>query len=174
MTQSFRLQSAGTAALATLLACALFCLVLTGYLLSIRAVQPQVLWLAALTTLAIAGLFAWFAIAQRGSSVAITDDQLRIGIPLYGRVIKLDRIIAGSIQDVSMATDAGYRLSWRSNGLAVPGYQLGWFRAQGAGKVLAAITGHEVLAFRTKDDYAVLLSVADRAGLRQALHAAAR
>lgn len=177
MTQSFRLRPAGLAALATLFAVGGFCLLLGIVLWTSRSVHPPIMSLAALSTVATAALFIWFAVAQRHSSVAIEDNQLRIGIPLYGRTIPLDRVVPGSVRNLSLRGDDSYRLTWRTNGLGVPGYQLGWFRDQGAGnggadKVLAAITGDDVLAFRTKDDYAVILSVTDGAGLERAMRAA--
>ena len=102
--------------------------------------------LAALTTWATAGLFLWFLVAQRRSVVVVGDGQLKITIPLYGRTIALDRVMPGSVRAVSLPGDETYRLTWRTNGLGLPGYQLGWFRARGAGKVLAAVTSGEVIA----------------------------
>ena len=123
-----------------------FCVALGGYVWSFRAIQPEVMMLAALTTWATAGLFLWFLVAQRRSVVVVGDGQLKITIPLYGRTIALDRVMPGSVRAVSLPGDETYRLTWRTNGLGLPGYQLGWFRAKGAGKVLAAVTSGEVIA----------------------------
>ncbi len=65
------------------------------------------------------------------------------------------------------------RLTWRTNGLGVPGYQLGWFQSVGAGKILAALTAKNAVTFQTKSGFAVLLSVIDNAGLERALLGAA-
>ena len=172
MIRSFPIQAAGKAALITLLAVAGLCLALAVYFWSIRLTHPLVMSIGALTTLALAGLFCWFAVARRGATVVIEGDQMCIAIPLYGRTIKLDQVVRGSVRAVLLGSDTDYRLTWRTNGLDVPGYQLGWFRGQGIGRVLASVTGKEVLAFRTKDDYPVLLSMADRAGLERAMRAA--
>jgi hypothetical protein len=172
MNQTFRVQPAGTTALLAMVTIGVFFSGL-GYLVwTLRASQPLVMNLAVVTTLALAGLFLWFAVAQSASVVAIEGQQLRISVPIYGRVIPLERVLADSVRDVSLPRDETYRLTRRTNGLGVPGYQLGWFRAQGEERVLAAVTGSEALAFRTKDDYAVLLSLADRAGFMRAVQTA--
>jgi len=59
----------------------------------------------------------------------------------------------------------GYQLKWRTIGLSVPGYQLGWFRTAGEGRVLAAISGHDLVAFKTLDDFGIVVSAQDCDGL---------
>jgi len=81
--------------------------------------------LAALTTLAIAGLFLWFYFAQRSSSIEVSNSEISIHIPIYGRTINANEIVPGSIQTISLTQDTPFRLTWRTNGLGVPGYQLG-------------------------------------------------
>lgn len=169
MTRTFPIQGIRPGTMAILLVVVAYCGGLGTYLWSIREIQPVAMGLAAVTTWATAGLFLWFAVAQRRSVVAVGDGQVKISIPLYGRTIALNRVVPDSVRVVSLPGDAAYKLTWRTNGLGLPGYQLGWFRAKGAGKVLAAVTSGEVVAFQTVDDYAVLLSVADRAGLERAL-----
>ena len=53
--------------------------------------------------------------------------------------------------------------------LSVPGYDLGWFRTANSGKALVAATGDDIVAFKTKDDYAVLVSLADKDGFMRAI-----
>jgi hypothetical protein len=45
----------------------------------------------------------------------------------------------------------------------VPGYQhqLGWFKTEAEERVLAAITGDDLIAFKTLDDYSILVSPQD-------------
>jgi len=62
-----------------------------------------------------------------------------------------------------------YRLTLRTNGLSVPGYQVGWFRTQGAGRVLAAISGNDLVVWQTRDDYGVVVSAQDGDRLIEAL-----
>ena len=128
---------------------------------------------AALLPMAIAGLFLWFLLAQRHSRIEVSDNAINIRIPLYGRTITADQIVPGSVHVVSMTRGTPYRLTWRTNGLGVPGYQLGWFRSAGAGKILPALTTKSAVAFRTTSGFAVLLSMIDATGLERALHDAA-
>jgi hypothetical protein len=169
MTSAFAIRTIGGPARVTLILIILFDLLLGGLVWSLRGVHPVAMGFAAATCLGIAVLFLWFLIAQGRSRVEVSGDGVAIRIPMYGRVIGMDRIVPGSVRSVSVKDDAAYRLTWRTNGLGVPGYQLGWFTTAGVGKALAAISAPEVLGFQTRDGYAVLLSVADRDGLERAL-----
>lgn len=173
MTQVFPIQSIGRAARVSLLSVAAFTAILAVIVWSARAVHPVVMTGAALLALATAVLFLWFMLAQRGSRIEVSDSAIDIRIPLYGRSIGRDQIVPGSVRTVSVAQDTPYRLTWRTNALGVPGYQLGWFRSAGAGKILAALTTKNAIAFQTKAGFAVLLSVRDPVGLERVLGGAA-
>jgi hypothetical protein len=56
----------------------------------------------------------------------------------------------------------------------VPGYQLGWFRTEGEGRVLAAISGGDFVVCQTRDDFGILVSAQDCDGLIAALRKALR
>jgi hypothetical protein len=120
----------------------------------------------------LAALFAWFAFAQRRSTITITDYHIILQAPIYGRTMERDHLIANSLRKLTMKEPERYRLALRTNGVSVPGYQLGWFRTKGAGRVLAAISGNDLVVWQTSDDYGVIVSPEDRDGLIAALSAA--
>lgn len=169
MTRTFRIEPADTAAVATLYALAALCaaLAITCWvmlpmptLLSILIVAP---------VLGVGLLMAWFAIVQRRSSVTIKDRQVVLTVPLYARVIPLEEFVAGSVAKIDPSSDPDVRLTWRTKGLSVPGYNLGWFRTRGAGTVLAAVTSGPVVKWSMRGDYSVLLSINDADGFLAAL-----
>lgn len=161
MAQNFPIAPAKPAATLSLLAIAAGCGLAAMAAVTILQSQPIVASLAATTCLGLALLFAWFALAQRWSSISIDDRLIELRVPLYGRSVPLDDIVAGSQAKVTLPSDSKFKLAWRTNGLSVPGYNLGWFRTQGAGTALAALTGAEAVTWSTRSGYAVLLSVAD-------------
>lgn len=120
----------------------------------------------------LAALFAWFALAQRRSTIVVTDRHVTLNVPIYGRTMELDRLMPDSLHKVTMTNPEQYRLTLRTNGLGMPGYQLGWFRTKGAGRVLAAISGNDLVVWQTRDDYGVIVSPEDGDGLIAALRAA--
>jgi hypothetical protein len=92
-----------------------------------------------------------------------------LNVPIYGRTIARDRLILDSLGKATMKTPGPYRLRLRTNGLSVPGYQLGWFRTHGAGRILAAISNNELVVWQTHDNYGIVVSVKDSDGLIAAL-----
>lgn len=145
----------------------IYLLLQAALVFSFAGLQPVAMTIAGLSTLAIAGLMLWFRTAS--ATVRVQDGALTLTAPFYGRAIPLANILPGTAQVVTPATDPTYRMTLRTNGLAVPGYRLGWFRAAGAGRTLVAQSADSALAFRTTDGYAVLLSVADQPGLARAI-----
>jgi len=166
-TQIFALQPMPRRARIWLNGITLYLLLQAALVFWLAGLQPIAMTIAGLSTLAIAGLMLWFRMAS--ATVLVKDGALTLIAPLYGRAIPLAHILSGTARIVAPATDPTYRMTLRTNGLAVPGYRLGWFRAAGAGRTLVAQSADSALAFQTTDDYAVLLSVADRPGLARAI-----
>ena len=161
MTQTFKIAPASRAATATLVGISTGCFLLAGAVAVGLSALPVVAGAAATLCAALGALFAWFAVAQGRSTVTVGNRRIELHVPLYGRSLPVDEIVADSFAKADLAKDEKFRLTWRTNGLGVPGYQLGWFRTQGAGKVLAAITTSSLVTWTNKDGSAVLISVAD-------------
>lgn len=161
MTQTFKIEPAKPAAVLTLSAIATGCCLMALATVILVPSHPLLAWLAAAPSVAVGLLMAWLALAQRRSTVAITDRQLDLRLPLYGRKILIDEIVAGSQAKVSLSSNHNLHLAGRTNGVSVPGYNLGWFRTRDGGSVLAAVTGPTAVTWSTRGGFAVLLSVAD-------------
>jgi hypothetical protein len=155
-----------------LLIAAATCLIPAVVLWFVPAATGPMPMVVSVMAVGLAALFVWFATRQQRSCAVVTSDRLTLDIPVYGRSITLDRLIPDSLAKMTMKDPKGYRLRWRTNGLSVPGYQLGWFRTEGKGRVLAAISGADFVACQTRDDFGILVSARDCDGLIAALRKA--
>ena len=73
---------------------------------------------------------------------------------------------------VNLAAEPALQLRRRTNGLALPGVRLGWFRLASDERALVFIArGETVLYVPTSDGFPVLLETPDAAGLLAALRA---
>jgi hypothetical protein len=161
----FPLRAISKAAVAVLLLAAASCLSPALILWFAPGIPVTLLLVVSVIALSLAALFLWFATSQQRSCIVVTTDSVALEIPVYGRSIALDRVIPQSPIRLTAKDPKGYRLRWRTNGLSVPGYQLGWFRTEGEGRVLAAITGDDLVAFKTIDGFSIIVSPQDSEGL---------
>ena len=68
-----------------------------------------------------------------------------------------------------------YQPRWRTFGTGLPGYRAGWFRLRNREKALLYVTdGSRVVYIPTRDNYSVLLSVAEPERFLQALSGISR
>ena len=153
----FPLEPASSSTVSILIGIALFCAVLSIFIGVTGGFRFGSIF-GFVVLLAVSGLFFWFAIAQRSSSVVLSDRDLTLRIPLYGRRIPLEKIKSDQIRILNNHASSPYQLGWRLNGLGVPGYRLGWFSSHGKGRILASVTTPRVLAIPTRDQYTLLLS----------------
>ncbi|MFM2422714.1 MAG: hypothetical protein RL291_1244 [Pseudomonadota bacterium] len=161
MTQSFAIKPARPMAIVLLAAIAASCWLLAYVIATALPPLSIVTWSAVITCIGLGVLFAWFAVAQRWSTLTIEDRQLFVRLPLFKRSFPIGDIVEGSPSKVDLQRDSEFRLAWRTFGLSVPGYHLGWFRTTGERVVLAAVTGNDAVSWVTKDGNAVLLSLTD-------------
>ncbi len=71
--------------------------------------------------------------------------------------------------------DTGLSLSWRTNGIGMPGHSAGWFKTKNGEKVSAFVTDRRrVVYVPTRQNYSVLLSTESPEALVHALQAITR
>jgi hypothetical protein len=121
--------------------------------------------------LCIAGAFSWTWFKGAQASVSVSFSGLHIDLPFYGRVVPLSHIVVSNARIVDLQSDTSLRPSKRTNGIGLPGYQVGWFRLMSGEKALLALsTRDRVLYVPTTQGYAVLLTAQDPDELLNALH----
>ena len=121
--------------------------------------------------LLILGLFlGWLELSSGHPSVVLTDEDLRLNVPLYRRTIPNAEIAVNQARIVDLNNEPPLNPRFRTNGIGLPGYRVGWFRLRNGDRALAAITRpKQVLYVPTTRDYSLLLSVAEPEELLQAL-----
>ncbi|WP_407075185.1 MULTISPECIES: PH domain-containing protein [Lysobacteraceae] len=89
--------------------------------------------------------------------IKVYDDRLVVGSGLYRRSIPVSDII-GTSQDQS-----GTSLAWRQNGIALPGFGLGWFSSRGGHRRLFVARGltRNAILIRTSGKFDVLVGVVE-------------
>jgi hypothetical protein len=157
--QLFPLHSVSKTAVAVLFSAAATLLIPVVVLWVTPGVPGALRALVSIAALGFAALFVRFATTR--SYLAVRPDRIILRIPVYGRSISFDRVILQSLTRLTIKESQGYRLKWRTNGLSVPGYQLGWFRTTSEGRVLAAISADDLVAFKTLDDFSIIVSAED-------------
>ena len=123
-----------------------------------------------LLLLALIVLVAAFYASSKRAGFAINNDELEIRATLYSRKVPLAEIRREGIEPVDLEEDAGLKVKWRTNGIALPGYSEGWFRLKNGKKALLFVTDKKKLVLvPTVHDYIIIVSPADPAEFIRAL-----
>lgn len=133
--------------------------------------------LAAIFGLVMLGLTAvmvGMAFSTKRGAVEVGPSDLTLRAWPYGRTIALADLDLEAARPVDLTAERELRARWRTNGAALPGLQLGWFRLRDKSRALLLVTDRRrVLHVPTRKGYVVQVSVADPPALLAALRAAA-
>ena len=120
--------------------------------------------------LSIAGAFSWAYLKGSQASISVSFNGVEIKLPFYGRIIPLSQVMASEARIVDLKEEHALTPSVRTNGIGLPGYRVGWFRLRSRQKALLALSSRgQVVLVPTTEDYVLLVSTNDAAGLLQAL-----
>ena len=126
----------------------------------------------ALLLLGLLLLFGYIFYSTRNVTFEVSAEGLRIRGDLYGRLVPRGVLLLDQARVLNLSEQRDYSLSWRTNGIGLPGYSSGWFRLKNGEKALAFVTKKEsVLYLPTREGYAVLLSTPEPQTLLAALQA---
>jgi hypothetical protein len=126
----------------------------------------------ALLLLGLLLLFGYIYYSTRNVTFEVSAEGLRIRGDLYGRLVPRSTLLLDQARILNLGEQPEYTLSWRTNGIGLPGYSSGWFRLKNGDKALAFVTTREsVLYLPTRDGFAVLLSTPEPQSLLAALQA---
>jgi len=124
----------------------------------------------AIAMIGLAAVFLVVLVKLRKVRFEVTDHTLAIIAPIYGRTIDKSKLRLEESRVVKLANEPALKLRRRTNGLALPGVRLGWFRLASDERALVFIArGEVVLYVPTSEGFPVLLETADAAGLLEAL-----
>ena len=132
---------------------------------SVRAAK----WIS-LTALVLAGSFSGLVYFSEKPSVEVDDGFLTIKSLFYGKRIAVGDIRVNDIRPLDLNNDAGYAVKWRTNGIGLPGYHVGWMKLDNGNKALVYLTDNTNVVLIPTNDYDILISASDSAGMTEALH----
>ena len=120
--------------------------------------------------LALLILFASIGLLMRRGSVEVSSEGIRLEVPFYGRLVPMASLDLDGARPVDLTSEQDLRLKWRTNGIGLPRYNVGWFSLRNGAKALAAVTDpHKVLYVPTREGFSILVSVDEPARVREAL-----
>ena len=119
-----------------------------------------ILLVVCLPMLLVLAFFAYIVYSAKKISVNLSPQALQIKGAIYGRTINRENLLVENAKTVNMKTERDYKVSWRTNGIGLPGYSVGWFKLKNKDKALLFVTDRtRVVYIPTNQGYAVLLSV---------------
>ena len=128
-------------------------------------------WLTALMLVPVViGLALAVLFWPRALSVEVTHEAVTIRGSLYGRTVPRSQLRLSEARIVDLAAEPALRPRIRTNGTGLPNYKVGWFRLSDRERALCFLTTTDsVLYLPTTENYALLISTADPAGLLRSL-----
>lgn len=142
---------------------------------ALRAVhEPAALSWALVSTGVVLLLFLIVVIQLVTLKVRFQDDGLEVGSGVYRVVVPYEKIVVHGVRGASRANEIP-QLKWRTNGIGLPGFALGWFRST-KGRVFAVVAdsrsavyipttmGYDVM-LTPKHEESFLVEVRRRSGL---------
>lgn len=122
-------------------------------------------WLAAVVGVVLAlvlGLMIWFAVAAKHVDFTVKPGWLSIRGGPYGRTIALSDLDLERARAVDLHDEPDLRVRWKTNGAALPGLAMGWFRLKDKSKSLLFVTdSRRVLYVPTRLGWSLQLSTAE-------------
>jgi hypothetical protein len=158
MANTYHIPKAGPLGLASLVIIVLVLLAMTGWMFDGRAENPAGVIFGMTITFGVAVLFAWFLIQQNRSSLTVDGETLTLSVPWYGRTVALSEVLIDQVRVLESHED-DWSLRWRTNGIGLPQYQVGWFRTKGGHRVLAARTQGPMILIPTTKGYSLVVSL---------------
>lgn len=160
MEKTFHIPRAGTVGLIVLVVIIAGLLYLAGWMFGRRADSMIGTVIGMTVTIPVALMFVWFLYQQGRSTLVLQADKLTLNVPWYGKQVSLDHVMVDQVRLLD-GDDEEWAFAWRTNGIGLPQYQVGWFSTKGGHKVLAARTTGALVLIPTDHGYSLLVSVYD-------------
>jgi hypothetical protein len=106
----------------------------------------------------------------RPLSVELMSDALAVRGSVYGRRMPLSSLKLDDARVVNLKQEPALAPRWRTNGVGLPNYRVGWFRLRNGERALCFLTREDhVLYLPTAEHFALLVSVSTPDALLSAL-----
>jgi hypothetical protein len=104
-------------------------------------------------------LHGYFLYSSRRTMFTLSEQGLVVSRTMYGRSIATSDLITSKARVLDLTRDTEYRAKWRTNGVGLPDFALGWFKLRNKEKALMFVTDkHKVVYIPTRSGFSVLLS----------------
>jgi hypothetical protein len=144
-------------------------------LLAIFSGPAVIFWIVAAVLVAIGLLTGYTAYSIHNLRVEVNPREVCIRGDLYGRGIPIEKLQPEKARVVDLRKEPELKPVLRTNGIGLPGYQVGWFRLKDGEKALLYMTDEsEVTYLPTTEGYALLLSMENAEEFLEALRQPAR
>ncbi|GIU20990.1 hypothetical protein TUM4644_11460 [Shewanella colwelliana] len=133
-------------------------------LLKIKPLPKGAKFAALGMVIAVLGLLSWVFFKAHDANIRVTPTSMTVDIPLYRTELPLESLLISQARIVSLDDADAPQLSYRSNGVGLPGYRLGWFKlkdtiANSDRALLSVTNSNHVLVLPTTEGYLLILSV---------------
>jgi hypothetical protein len=115
------------------------------------------------------GAFTGIIYLSKKPSVDISNGFLTIKSLFYGKRISIEKINVNGIKQLNLNNDRDYNIKFRTNGIGMPNYYVGWMRLNNGNKALVYLTDKTNVVLIPTNDYDVLISTDDFTGITAAL-----
>jgi hypothetical protein len=105
---------------------------------------------------------------SKRQSVAVSNGFLTIKSMFYGKSILIGKINVNGIKQLKLNNDRDYSITYRTNGIGLPNYHVGWMALNNGNKALVYVTDKTNVVLIPTNDYDVLISTDDFARITEA------
>jgi len=97
--------------------------------------------------------------SMKNTTISLSENELIIKSIFYGRKVPLENIIVDEIKKINLEENTEYDISFRTNGISIPGFKSGWMRLKNGKKALSFITDKNNVVLIPVKDYLLLFSM---------------
>lgn len=120
--------------------------------------------------LVLIGFFTGIIYFSGKPSVDIGNGFFSIKSLFYGKSISIGEINVDGIKQLNLNNDRDYNIKFRTNGIGLPNYYVGWMELNNGNKALVYLTDKTNVVLIPTNDYDVLISTDDFTGITETLN----
>ena len=114
-------------------------------------------------------MFSWVWYKAQSANITVDMTTFSLEVPFYGVTLPRTDILPAGIRQWDRDEEPGLMPDLRSNGIGMPGFQLGWFRLKDGKKALVAAGQGDWVVIPTRQDYLIMVTTEDAGKLIKAL-----
>ncbi|CAM4161584.1 MULTISPECIES: hypothetical protein [Shewanella] len=107
-------------------------------LLKVKPLPKGAKYAASGMIIAVLGLLSWVFYKAHDASIRLSPTTMLVDIPLYRVELSRESLLTSEAKILNLDEDGAPKLSYRSNGVGMPGYSLGWFKLAEASESVAS------------------------------------